>query len=132
MKRLSIVVSLPGENNYLREQEAVARALAQRLGLDLQVINAKMDPITQSQQVLEVVQAQSGRPDAVIVEPVNNQGLPRVAEAAVAAGIGWVVSNARVDYLEPLRKKAGRLSDRRGRLHHQGAVPRAGVRAFVP
>jgi ABC-type sugar transport system substrate-binding protein len=29
-----------------------------------------------------------------------------VAEAAVAAGIGWVVSNARVDYLEPLRKRA--------------------------
>ena len=106
MKRLSIVVSLPGENNYLREQEAVARTTAQRLGLDLQVINAKSDPITQSQQVLELVQAHSGRPDAVIVEPVNNQGLPRVAEAAVAAGIGWVISNARVDYLEPLRKNA--------------------------
>ncbi|HEY2912785.1 MAG TPA: sugar ABC transporter substrate-binding protein [Candidatus Angelobacter sp.] len=106
MKRLSIVVSLPGENNYLREQEAVARISAQRLGLDLQVINAKSDPITQSQQVLEVVQAHSRRPDAVIVEPVNNQGLPRVAEAAVAAGIGWVVSNARVDYLEPLQKIA--------------------------
>jgi ABC-type sugar transport system substrate-binding protein len=106
MKRLSIVISLPGENNYLREQEAAAKTSAQRLGLDLQVINAKSDPVTQSQQVLEVVQAQSGRPDGVIVEPVNNQGLPRVAEAAVAAGIGWVVSNARVDYLEPLRKTA--------------------------
>ena len=106
MKRLRIVISLPGENNYLREQEAVAKTTAQRLGIDLQVINAKSDPITQSQQVLELVQAQSGRPDAVIVEPVNNQGLPRVAEAAVAAEIGWVVSNARVDYLEPLRKGA--------------------------
>jgi ABC-type sugar transport system substrate-binding protein len=100
------VISLPGENNYLREQEAAAKTSAQRLGLDLQVINAKSDPVTQSQQVLEVVQAQSGRPDGVIVEPVNNQGLPRVAEAAVAAGIGWVVSNASVDYLEPLRKSA--------------------------
>lgn len=106
MKRPRFVISLPGENNYLREQEAVAKTTAQRLGIDLQVINAKSDPITQSQQVLELVQAQSGRPDAVIVEPVNNQGLPRVAEAAVAAGIGWVVSNARVDYLEPLRKGA--------------------------
>lgn len=106
MKRLNVVVSLPGENNYLREQEAVARATAQRLGLDLQVLNAKSDPITQSQQVLEIVQSKSTRPDAVIVEPVNNQGLPRVAEAAVAAGIGWVVSNAHVDYLDPLRKTA--------------------------
>ena len=70
------------------------------------MINAHSDPVTQSQQVLEVVQSQFTRPDAVIVEPVNNQGLPRVAEAAVAAGMGWVVSNARVDYLEPLRKTA--------------------------
>ena len=34
MKKLSIVVSLPGENNYLREQEAAAKTTAQRLGLD--------------------------------------------------------------------------------------------------
>lgn len=106
MKKLSIVISLPGENNYLREQEAAAKTTAQRLGLDLRIINAKSDPVTQSQQLLEIVQSTSGRPDAIVVEPVNNQGLPRVAEAAVAAGIGWVVSNALVDYLEALRKNA--------------------------
>jgi ABC-type sugar transport system substrate-binding protein len=76
------------------------------LGLDLRIINAKSDPVTQSQQLLEIVQTTSARPDAIVVEPVNNQGLPRVAEAAVAAGIGWVVSNALVDYLEALRKNA--------------------------
>jgi ABC-type sugar transport system substrate-binding protein len=106
MKKLSIVVSLPGENNYLREQESAAKAAAQRLGLELRVMNARSDPVTQSQQLLEIMQSQFTRPDAVIVEPVNNQGLPRVAEAAVAAGVGWVVSNARVDYLEPLRQTA--------------------------
>ncbi|HVG91282.1 MAG TPA: sugar ABC transporter substrate-binding protein [Alphaproteobacteria bacterium] len=106
MKKLSIVISLPGENNYLREQESAAKTTAQRLGLDLRIINAKSDPVTQSQQLLEIVQATSTRPDAIVVEPVNNQGLPRVAEAAVAAGIGWVVSNALVDYLEALRKDA--------------------------
>jgi ABC-type sugar transport system substrate-binding protein len=106
MKKLSIVISLPGENNYLREQEAAAKTAAQRLGLDLRIINAKSDPVTQSQQLLEIVQTTSARPDAIVVEPVNNQGLPRVAEAAVAAGIGWVVSNALVDYLEALRKNA--------------------------
>jgi ABC-type sugar transport system substrate-binding protein len=106
LKKVSIVVSLPGENNYLREQESAAKAAAQRLGLDLQVINARSDPVTQSQQLLEIMQSQFSRPDAVIVEPVNNQGLPRVAEAAVAAGVGWVISNARVDYLEPLRQTA--------------------------
>jgi ABC-type sugar transport system substrate-binding protein len=106
MKKLSIVISLPGENNYLREQEAAAKTTAQQLGLDLRIINAKSDPVTQSQQLLEIVQTTSARPDAIVVEPVNNQGLPRVAEAAVAAGIGWVVSNALVDYLEALRKNA--------------------------
>jgi ABC-type sugar transport system substrate-binding protein len=106
MKKLSIVISMPGENNYLREQEAAAKTMAQRLGLDLRIINAKSDPVTQSQQLLEIVQATSARPDAIVVEPVNNQGLPRVAEAAVAAGIGWVISNALVDYLETLRKNA--------------------------
>jgi len=106
MKKLSIVISLPGENNYLREQEAAAKTTAQRLGLDLRIINAKSDPVTQSQQLLEIVQSTSTRPDAIVVEPVNNQGLPRVAEAAAAAGIGWVISNALVDYLEALRKKA--------------------------
>jgi ABC-type sugar transport system substrate-binding protein len=99
-------VSLPGENNYLREQEAVAKATAQRLGVGLTILNAKSDPVTQSQQVLESVQSRSALPDGIIVEPVNNQGLPRVAEAAVAAGIAWVVSNARVDYLAGLRKDA--------------------------
>jgi ribose transport system substrate-binding protein len=36
---------------------------------------------------------------------VSAAGLPRVAEAAVAAGIGWVVSNAHVDYMGTLREK---------------------------
>lgn len=138
MKKLSIVISLPGENNYLREQEAAAKSAAQRLGLDLRVINAKSDPVTQSQQLLEIVQTASARPDAIVVEPVNNQGLPRVAEAAVAAGIGWVISNALVDYLEALRKNAkapvfgvsqdhpevGRMQGRQIRtiLPHGGAI----------
>ena len=106
MKKLSILVSLPGDNNYLREQEAVAKATAQQLEVELSVLNAKSDPVMQSQQILEIVQSRSTLPDGIIVEPVNNQGLPRVAEAAVAGGIGWVVSNARVDYLETLRKTA--------------------------
>src|SRR5882672_11857643 len=106
MKRLSVVVSLPGDNNYLREQASAAKATALRLDVELQVINAKSDPVVQSQQLLEIVQSDSARPDAVLVEPVNNQGLPRVAEAAVAAGVGWIISNARVDYLEGLRKAA--------------------------
>lgn len=106
MKQLNVVVSLPGHNNYLREQAAVAQATALRLGMKLRIINAESDPVAQSQQLLEIIQSPRERPDAIVIEPVNETGLPRVAEAAVAAGIGWAVSNARVDYLDTLRRNS--------------------------
>ncbi|HTT34109.1 MAG TPA: sugar ABC transporter substrate-binding protein [Methylomirabilota bacterium] len=106
MSKPKIALSLPGDNIYLREQESAAKAAANRLGVDLQVLNAQNDPILQSQQLLELVHAASPkRLDGILLEPVSATGLPRVAEAAVAAGIGWVVSNAQVDYIAGLRKK---------------------------
>lgn len=107
MKKLKFVISLPGENSYLREQAAIAKTTAERLGLELQIINANSDPILQSQQLLELVQSRTTpRPDAIVVEPVSATGLPLVAEAAVNAGSAWVVSNARVEYTAGLRKTA--------------------------
>lgn len=106
MKERNVVVSLPGDNKYLREQALVAQESAHRLDIRLRMINAQSDPIAQSQQLLQLVQTARERPDAIIVEPVNETGLPRVAEAAVAAGVAWVISNARVDYLAALRKSA--------------------------
>lgn len=107
MKKFKCVLSLPGDNLYLREQTAAAEASARRLGVDLQVISADMDPILQSQQLLAFVQAQeSERPNGILIEPVNATGLPRVAEACVGAGVAWVVSNAQVDYIGKLRRKA--------------------------
>lgn len=104
MKKLSIIISLPGDNKYLEEQATAADVAARRLGLNLQIINAHSDPVAQSQQILEIVQSKSSRPDAIVVEPATEAGLPRVAEAAVAAGMGWVISNARVDYMEQFRR----------------------------
>ena len=107
MKKWKCVVSFPGHNIYLREQEIAAKAAADRLGVELQVVNAEMDSLAQSQQLLGFVQSRTAsRPDAILVEPVSETGLPSVAEAAVAAGIGWVVSNAQVEYLGALRNKA--------------------------
>jgi ribose transport system substrate-binding protein len=107
VKKLKCVLSLPGDSLYLRGQAAAAETAAKRLGVDLQILSADMDPILQSQQLLAFVQGQeSERPDAILIEPVNATGLPRVAEAAVAAGIGWGVSNAQVDYIAKLRRNA--------------------------
>ena len=105
-KKLSFVISLPGENNYLSEQAAVAKAAAERLHVEVHIMNALSDPVAQSQQLLETIQSRSARPDGIVAEPVTNAGLPRVAEAAVNAGIGWVISNAQVDYTAALRKMA--------------------------
>lgn len=107
MKKLNVIVSLPGDNKYLREQAAVAEAASKRLNLAVQIINAESDPVNQSQQLLERIQSPAHqRPDAIVVEPVTESGLPRVAEEAANAGVGWVISNARVDYVERLRKIA--------------------------
>jgi len=107
MKKLRIVVSLPNDNAYQHEQAAAAKATGQLLGLELQVLQASDDSITQSQQLLEIIQSrQENRPDAFVVEPVNASGLRRVAEAAVAEGIGWVISNSDVDYIHTLSKSA--------------------------
>ncbi len=107
MKKLRVVVSLPNENAYQHQQSIAAKAAGERLGLELQVLHAKDDSITQSQQLLEFIQApRETRPDALLVEPVTATGLPRVAEAAVSAGIGWVISNSDVDYVHMLREKS--------------------------
>lgn len=107
MKKTKCVYAIPGDNLYLREQTSAAEAAASRLGMELRVISGDMDPILQSQQLLSLVQgSEAERPAAILIEPVNATGLPRVAEAAVAAGIAWVVSNAQVDYIAKLRRTA--------------------------
>lgn len=106
MKKWRCVVAIPGDTMYIREQTAAAKSTAQRLGVELEIVSAEMDAVAQGQQVLKYVQANpSSRPDGILLEPVTAAGLPRVAEAAVAAGIGWVVSNAQVEYVPALRKK---------------------------
>jgi ribose transport system substrate-binding protein len=107
MKKLKFVLSLPSDTSYLHEQAETAKAAAERLGVELQVFHAKGDPIIQSQQLLEILQSRSTPlPDGIIIEPASPTGLPQVAAAAVDAGIGWVVSNASVDYLGALRGKS--------------------------
>jgi ABC-type sugar transport system substrate-binding protein len=106
MKRLHVVVSLiTMDNDYQLEQAASAQEAASRCGVEVEIVFADGDSIQQSQQVLKFVQAdRESRPDGIIVEPVGGTGLPQVARAAVAAGVGWVVLNLKVDYINELRQ----------------------------
>ena len=106
MKRLSFLVSLTNnDNDYQLEQAHAAEQTARRLGVDVKIIYADNDSITQSQQLLGVIQSKSGlMPDAILFEPVGGTGFPQVARAAAEAGIGWVILNRDVDYITALRK----------------------------
>ena len=73
MARRRFVVSLPNDNAYQHEQGIVAKATARSLGLDLEVMHAKDDSITQSQQLLEIIQSSTvALPDAFL----NPHGYP--------------------------------------------------------
>lgn len=110
MKKFRFVVSLPNRNTYHLEQAAAARETALQLGGEVDILHADNDAVTQSRQVLEIVQSRSqSKPDAILFEPLTTTGLVRAAEAAVGAGIGWVVLNSDVDYLERLRGINGKV-----------------------
>jgi ABC-type sugar transport system substrate-binding protein len=106
MKKLSFVVSLTNnDNDYQQEQAAAAERAALRLGVDVKIIHANNDAVAQSQQLLEFIQCPSAaHPTAIVFEPAGGTGFPQVARAAAAAGIGWVVLNHDVDYIEQLRR----------------------------
>jgi ribose transport system substrate-binding protein len=107
MKKLKFLLSLTtADNDYQNEQATAAEDAARHLGVDVKIIYAENDSITQSQQLLAVVQGRNeSRPDAIIFEPVGGTGFPQVANAAAAAGIGWVVLNRDVEYISSIRRQ---------------------------
>jgi ABC-type sugar transport system substrate-binding protein len=105
-KKLRFLVSLTtSDNDYQIEQAQSAEGSAAKCGVELQVIYADNDAITQSTQLLKAIQAEeSHRPDAIVFEPAGGTALPQVARAAAAAGIGWAVLNRDASYVSELRK----------------------------
>ena len=106
MKKFKVLISLTNnDNDYQIEQAGAAKEASRRLGIEIEIIYAENDAITQSQQLLKIIQSSIGpRPDAIVLEPVGATALPQVARAAAGAGMGWVVLNQEVDYLAELRK----------------------------
>lgn len=105
MKPFKFLLSLTTkDNDYQQEQATAAEDSARRFGVDLQIIYAENDAITQSQQLLTAIQSQTLRPDAIIFEPVGGTALPQVARAAATAGTAWVILNRDVDYIPDLRR----------------------------
>ena len=108
MAKPRFLVSLTtNDNDYQMEQAQSAEQMGVKLGAELQVIFADNDAINQSTQVLKAIQAKEDkRPSAIIFEPVGGTALPQVAQAAINAGIAWVVLNRDAAYVSELRKTA--------------------------
>ena len=106
IKKLKFLVSLTtNDNDYQMEQAFDAETTAKRLGVEVQIIYADNDSITQSQQILNVIQSRTeSLPDGIVFEPVGGTALPQVARAAASAGVGWVVLNRNVEYIAEIRK----------------------------
>jgi ribose transport system substrate-binding protein len=107
MRKIRVLLSLPNQNRYQQAQMEAASAKAVEFDMDIRLLDAENDAVNQSQQILKVLQSRSeSRPDAILVEPLTSTALGKVAEAAVASGIGWVVLNTQPEYVEDLRAKA--------------------------
>jgi ABC-type sugar transport system substrate-binding protein len=108
MRRLKFLVSLmTNENDYQLEQAHSAEIASHKLGVDIEILYADNDAITQSTQILRVLQGDpKDRPDAIIFEPVGGTALPQVAQAAVQSGIGWALLNRDATYIRELRRTA--------------------------
>jgi ABC-type sugar transport system substrate-binding protein len=96
---------MTNENDYQLEQAHSAEVASHKLGVDIEILYAENDAITQSTQILRVIQGDpKERPDAIVFEPVGGTALPQVAQAAVNSGIGWALLNRDATYIRELRR----------------------------
>jgi ABC-type sugar transport system substrate-binding protein len=99
-----VVGLLSAEQEFQQLQEKDAREAAARLGLEVDVVFADGHAVVQIQQLFKHVHApEAERPVAIVVEAATAEGLARVAKNAVAAGLGWILVNTRVTYVDELR-----------------------------
>ena len=108
MDKLRILVSLTtDENDYQIEQAQSAEQMARKLGVEIKIVYADNDAITQSTQILKAIQSdENQRPNAIVFEPVGGTALPQVARAAASAGVGWAVLNRDANYITELRRSS--------------------------
>lgn len=106
-----VVALLAADQEFQRLQADDARAAADEAGLEAQVVFAENTAVVQIQQLFKFIHRPAAeRPKAIVVETVVGEGLERVARAAAEAGIGWVLLNRKVTYLDALRRQYPHLA----------------------
>jgi ABC-type sugar transport system substrate-binding protein len=101
-----VVALLNAEQEFQQLQAKDARESAARLELDVDVSFAEGHAVVQIQQLFKHIHApEAERPAAIVVEAATGEGLERVARNAATAGIGWILVNARVAYVDQFRRE---------------------------
>ena len=106
MSKLKFLVSLRSKDSSYQQQNATAvQQVANRLGVDVQILFSGKDAIEQSEQLLKIIHSSSPalKPDGILCAPAGTT-MAQVARAAVAAGIGWALLSREVEYVEELRR----------------------------
>jgi ABC-type sugar transport system substrate-binding protein len=122
-------------NDYLRAIADEARITARRLGLELEVSFADNNSVLQIQQLYACVHREPDRrPRALLVMPVEDEALTRVASKAVSLGVGWIALFRRMDHVQRLRVEApgvpvAVVSPDQAEI---GAIQAAQIRAQLP
>src|SRR5579859_3586067 len=105
MKKLRFLISrIMEENHYQKLHATAVQDVALRLGVEVQIVYAGKDPITQTEQLLNAIQSSSkeSRPDGIVRTPVGTS-LMQVARQAAKMGIAWGLLNREGDYIGELR-----------------------------
>jgi ABC-type sugar transport system substrate-binding protein len=105
MKKLKVALSLiTRDNDYQQEQAKAADAVAQQHNVELEIVYADSNSVTQSSQILDLIHRYKSQLNAILVEPAGGTEFPQVGRAAVTAGIAWVVLNRDASSLVDLRR----------------------------
>ena len=121
------------ENDYQREQARAAEAAAQRLNVELEILYADSDSVRQSSQLLDALHKYKGELKGILVEPAGGTEFPLVGNAAVNAGVAWVILNRDASSLAQLRGKPGVPAFAVSSDHTEvGRLQAAQLGAFLP
>lgn len=105
MSKIKFVLSLiTSENDYQREQAKAAENVARRLQVELEILYADNDSVTQSSQLLDAIHKHKSELSGILVEPAGGTEFPQVGKAAVSAGVAWVLLNRDASSLGDLRR----------------------------
>jgi ABC-type sugar transport system substrate-binding protein len=101
---------LTQDQDFQAHEATEAARVAARRGVDVEVVYARNNPLLQAEQLYRAVHATiAARPLAVVVHPVADEGIARVAREAIAAGIGWVQLARDASYIDDLRANAANV-----------------------